>query len=165
MPSAVQFAPGPAGPPDVPYQDLRLFIAVTSTCCSASSASAARRHAARSTWLKLIPDSPVDTDVRFVLAQPAPEARQASQACPRDTLAGQWITPWVKPGGMDDMQRPLISVFLHAGRLPCVTSVPKCAPPATCCLSGAPRSIATCRTKRCASCCTSWPAQRGAADF
>lgn len=88
---AVQVTTGPADEDlDVPYKDLRLFIAVTSTCCSATSISAARRRAARSTWVQIVLDSTVNTDVRFVLAQPAPEARQASEAAPAFLFHVSW---------------------------------------------------------------------------
>ena len=60
-----------------PYSSLRILIAVTSTCCSASSVSAARREAARATWVGYILEWHNNTDIRFVLAQPAAKDRSA----------------------------------------------------------------------------------------
>lgn len=50
-------------------------MAVTS--CSVCAVSAARRSAARATWVRQILDDHSNIDVRFVLAQPSPSDRQA----------------------------------------------------------------------------------------
>ncbi|CAL8463468.1 g3002 [Coccomyxa elongata] len=53
-----------------------ILVAVTS--CSVCAVSAARRAAARSTWVRQIAEQNSNIDVKFVLAQPSPAGRKAA---------------------------------------------------------------------------------------